>query len=359
MGTDDLENEVMKRRPKRKVKNRDWLSTGSTLLNLACSDHPRRGFLKGHYYFLVGDSTSGKTWLSLTCLAEASINRYFQEHRFIFDDVEGGALMNIRKYFGKTVASKMELPAVDSNGNAIPSRTIEDFFDNVNRAIDQDEPFIYVLDSMDALSSEQEQEKIKKQRKAREQGKDSAGTMTDGKAKKNSENIRQILGGLKDTGSILIIINQTRDNIGFGFEKKTRSGGHALTFYATLEIWSSVKGKLKKTVRKKERQIGTMCKIRTRKNRSTGKDRITYIPIYHSFGIDDIGSCIEYLLDEKYWSKEGNTIDASDFEFKGTFEKLVHHIEDNELERDLQNLVGKLWKEIELACSVKRKSRYE
>jgi hypothetical protein len=40
--------------------------------------------------------------------------------------------------------------------------------------------------------------------------------MGDGKAKKNSSMIRQIKNRLKDKGSILIIISQSRDNIVMG-----------------------------------------------------------------------------------------------------------------------------------------------
>jgi hypothetical protein len=53
------------------------LSTGSTLLNLACSDRPDAGYFKGAYYYLVGDSQAGKTWLLLSCFAEACRNPQF------------------------------------------------------------------------------------------------------------------------------------------------------------------------------------------------------------------------------------------------------------------------------------------
>jgi len=76
------------------------------LLNLACTGNPNGGFFKGHYFQIVGDSTSGKTFLSLTCLAEANINKHFEDYRFIFDDGEGGALMDLTKFFGAGVADK-------------------------------------------------------------------------------------------------------------------------------------------------------------------------------------------------------------------------------------------------------------
>ena len=109
---------------------------------------------------------------------------------------------------------------------------------------------------MDCLSSKEEADKFDQHKKAFRTGKKVPGSYGDGKAKKNSAGIRKLLSDLGKSDSILIIINQTRDNIGFGFDKKTRSGGKALRFYATTEIWSSVVGKLKKNVRGKDRQQG-------------------------------------------------------------------------------------------------------
>ena len=154
-------------------------------------------------------------------------------------------------------------------------------------------------------------------------------------------------------------LNQTRDNLGFGFAKKTRSGGHALRFYATIELWSSVVGKIEKTIKRKPRQLGIKCKIQIKKNRITGRERSVVIPIYHSTGIDDIGSCVDYLIDENYWPAKGSKVKAEEFGFKGTKEKLIQMIEENNWEFDLRDLVSDVWNEIEKACELKRKKRYE
>ena len=337
------------------MTGKDFLSTGSTLLNLACTGFPDRGFIKGRYCFLVGDTTSGKTWLSLTCLAEASVNHNFDGYRFIYDNAEDGALMDIEKFFGKEVAERLEPPWKGF------SNTIEDFYFNVDDAIKGGMPFIYILDSMDSLSSESEADKFDKTKKAYREGKETTGSYGDGKAKVNSGMLRRVIGKpLLDSGSILIIINQTRDNIGaLPFQsKKTRSGGHALDFYACLEMWSSVVGRIAKTVRNKKRQLGINCKIQIKKNRITGRERAVIIPIYHSFGIDDIGSCVDYLVDEEYW-KKGKEIKAKGLGIKGSRDKLIRIIEHQGLERDLRELVGDVWNEIEDACVVKRKKRYE
>jgi len=355
MKTEDIKKALRKKRQKEVLTGKDFLSTGSTLLNLACTGFPDRGFIKGRYCFLVGDTTSGKTWLSLTCLAEASVNHNFDGYRFIYDNAEDGALMDIEKFFGKEVAKRLELPWKGF------SNTIEDFYFNVDDAIKGGMPFIYILDSMDSLSSESEADKFDKTKKAYREGKETTGSYGDGKAKVNSGMLRRVIGKpLLDNGSILIIINQTRDNIkALPFQpKKTRSGGHALGFYACLEIWSSVAEQIKKIVRGKKRQLGINCKIRVKKNRITGRDRTVTIPIYHSFGIDDIGSCVDYLLDEEYWEK-GKEIKAKGLGIKGSRDKLIRIIEHQGLERDLRELVGDVWNEIEDACVVKRKKRYE
>ena len=333
----------------------DYLSSGSSLLNLACTGDVKKCFLKGHYYYLVGDSQSGKTFLSLTCLAEAAINKAFDNHRFIFDNAEDGALMDIKHFFGNKVAGRIEAPGKKQ----VFSETIEDFYYHVDDAIKDGRPFIYILDSMDSLSSEAEKIKFQDQKKANRKNKVITGSMGDGKAKKNSAGIRQLIPALKASGSMLIVISQTRDNMGFGFEKKARSGGHALQFYAALEIWSSCGKKIEKTVKGKDRPIGVNTILKIKKNRVNGKDRQVEAPIYYSIGFDDIGGCINYLLDENHWGLFGQTIKAPEFDFEGTKNGLIKKIESQKLENKLQLLVQTVWNEIEAACDPGRKMRYE
>lgn len=331
-------------------------------MNLACSDNPNNGFFQGHYYYLVGDSASGKTWTTLTCFAEAMRNPDFKDYRLIFDDVENGAQMDVAFYFGKAVARRLEAPAYRKKHRPVFSRTIEEFYHHIFLAIEQGDPFIYVLDSQDALTSEAATTKFSKQRTAMLTGEKAAGSYGDGKAKYHSEHLREVLQGLRRTKSILIVIGQTRDNLGFGFEKKTRSGGKALRFYATLEIWTSVANKIRRNVRGKDRTIGLVCQAEVRKNRITGKigkDRAVEIPIYYGFGIDDVGSCVDYLVAEKHWLKEDKQIDAKELLFKGKRNELIQHIEEEGLEDRVRQLTGEVWNKIEAECQPVRKRRYE
>ena len=352
------------------IKPEDLLSTGSTLLNLACADNPHGGLPKGKYSLLVGDSAAGKTFLSMTCFAEACINPNFQDHRLIYDNAEDGCMIDIERFFGKAVADKIEPPGEDKEG-ASYSETIEDFYYNIDNAIKEEEPFIYVLDSMDSLSSEYEGKKFDQGKKAADKTvseDDNAeetkvkGSYGDGKAKQNSTNIRRLLAPLRKSGSILLILCQTRDNY-TGYGGKVRSGGHALRFYATLEIWFSIKEEIKKGVKGAQRLVGTLSSIRVKKNRITGKKREPILlPIFPSYGIDDVSSCVEYLIKEKCWTKQGKVFvpkGMGEVIKPGTKEKLVKDIETLGKETKLRRLVGNRWKEIDEACAVKdRKSRY-
>lgn len=341
-----------------KVSRRDLLSTGSTLLNLACCDNPFGGFLKGKYYFLVGDSASGKTFLSMTCFAEAARSKQFKDYRLVYDNVEDGCLMDVEHLFGKAVADRLEYPAKDADGDPVFSSTIEELYYHLDDLIQEGLPFIYVLDSMDGLSSEDEKKKFKEHKEAHIKQVKTPGSYGDGKAKKNSEGLRRVLNGLRDTGSILIIISQTRDNLDFGFETKTRSGGRALRFYATVEIWSSIAGQIKKTVKGKERSIGVSINLKVKKNRITGKCREVDVDIYPTYGMDDVGTCVDYLVSEGWWVKGKQTIKAPEFKMEATRDKIIAKIEKENLEPELRSIVGKCWKEIEEASAPERKARY-
>ncbi len=357
MGTvDAIKNGLGKAKRKPKFS---YLNSGCTLLNMACTGTPNGGFALGTMVLLVGDSSSGKTWLTMTCLAEASIDERFDDYDLIFDDAENGCHMDIERYFGPEVKRRL-IPPKGTKRQPIYSETVEDFYDNLDEAHERGKPFIYILDSMDVLSSSDEEKKQKEARTARKAGKEAAGSYGDGKAKKNSANLRRAVAKLRKTNSILIIITQTRDNIGFGaqFNPKTRSGGKVLKFYAHLEIWTEIIGQLTKSVMGKKRAQGITTRCSVKKNRSTGKNTRVEIPIYYSMGLDELGASIAYLVEEGIWKESKGVITAEHFDFKGKQEKLVTLIENEGYEKDLQMLVYDTWYAVEKASAVTRKSRY-
>lgn len=346
---------IIKKRHKEEKAQRDpSLSTGSTLLNLALTDSPRGGFQKGKFYFLVGDSASGKSMFSMTCLAEAVKNPAFQDYRFIYDNCEDGMLMDVNRFFGSEVERKLEAPGGENEFSV----TVEEFYYHLDDAFKKGTPFIYVLDSMDALESEADQAKFEEQKKAHRSGKQSSGTYGMAKAKQNSVLLRKAMAGLRATGSILIIISQTRDAVNMmGWETKTRSGGRALRFYATCEIWLSLAGAIKKTIRGKPRKIGNHIQIEVKKNRITGKLHKVMTAIYPSYGIDDIGSCIDYLVEENWWKKSKGSIKAGEL---GTLsrEKLIQLFDEKGKFKLLRKEVASCWRAVEQEGELQRTRRY-
>lgn len=345
----------LKLRPK-VMSSKVLLSTGSTTLNLACSGNWRGGVPMGTYGLLAGDSDSGKTWLARTMLAEAANNPAFDNHRLIFTDPEHGSLMDMKYFFGKKLTSRLE--------EREDVETTEQFYYKVDDDLKDGRPFVHVLDSMDALQSEKDQEQFEKEKKAsRKQGgaEDVTGSYGTQKAKKNSGRLRVIANKIKASDSILILIAQLRQNIGFGatMNPKVISGGMSLKYYAHLVLWTASKGSIKKKVKNKDRELGTEVLVKVKKNRLQGKKRSALFPIYHSFGIDDVGSCVEYLLEEGHWTASKGRFAAPEFEFSGSKEQLIKKIEEEDAETELRALVGEVWTQIEDGCKVERKKRYE
>jgi hypothetical protein len=371
--SESTKSETEKIKAKLKVKKAivgpdysNGLSTGSTLLNLAYTGRPTVGYVPGNYFFFVGDSDTGKSFLTLVAMAEAARNDFYKDHSFYFDNVEEGVQMDIGRYFGKDMARRLQAPQT-VKGVPQHSTTVEEFYFNLDDCLDRG-PCIYVLDSMDALSSVSEGKHFSKLKKALhkestpgdDEGEKVSGSYGDGKAKFNSSTIRQMLPKISKTDSILIIIAQTRDNVGsFSFEKKTKSGGRSLDFYAQVQTWTSLKKQLKKPVRGTDRHVGNLCTFHVKRSRFTGRKNKIDIPIYFSHGVDDVGSCVDFLIEEKHWSKTKQSIEATEFEFKGTREKLIELIEGADREPQLQSIVAQVWLDIEEAMSINRKKKYQ
>jgi len=342
-----------------KINRENLVPTGSTLLNLACSDNLIGGWPLGKVINLIGDSSSGKTFLALTSLAECSREKRFDDYRLIYDDAEAALEINLKTLFGKRFSKRLEWWRLEDKKNKDrfkASDTIQDFYRNVISCIEEDRPFIYVLDSFDALTSEEEIERTKKLVR----NKDQSGSYKMEKAKLASEILRVIKARLGETKSLVLIISQTRDKIGVAFgSSKTRSGGKALRFYSCHELWMAVKGHEKKTIKGKGREIGIRALVKIKKNKLTGKPRQVEFPIYYEMGIDDIGSMVDFLIEEGVWSKSGRIIKADFLDMTGTRREIIGNIEDQNLEHKLKNLVAQTWMDIEGALKKKKKKRFE
>jgi RecA/RadA recombinase len=341
-----------------------FIPTGNALLNLALSDSVDGGYGIGKMVNLIGDSSSGKTILALTMMAECNCDPHFDGYDFDFDDAEVALEIDIPKLFGKRFANRIHFRK---------SKTIEDFYGYMYNKIQSGKPFITILDSFDALTSRDEQKRAaefgKQEAKRIENEEDEdqeeketsdkqKGSYKTEKPKMASEIFRVCCDGIAQTDSFLIIISQTRDNIGFGamFTPKTRSGGKALKFYATHEIWLATG----KSHEKLGRPIGADCMVKVTKNKLTGKRREIYFPIYYDYGVDSIESCINFLIKEKIWTKTRALIDTKGFiSDKMSTNKLISYIEYESIENKLNKLVQKVWDDIEEEIKLNRKPKYD
>ena len=346
---------MKRRRRKTKKKHIDGLiPTGSTMLNLTLSDSTKGGWQKGKIANLIGDSSSGKTFLALSTLAECCYNPDFDNYRLIYDDVEAASEFDLRELFGD-LADRIEPPARDEDGEPVYSNFIQDFHYFVLDALEDGRPFIYILDSLDALDAKEDQEKIKEQRDAHRKGTKAKGTYGMAKAKGMSSMLRNIKRGLKDTDSFLLIVSQVRENLDpMSFAKKKRAGGKALKFYCTHEVWMShIQAKKSKGL-----VIGTSTHLKCTKNKLTGKVRESQFEIFYDYGIDDIGSMVDFLVDVGVWKKKKASIVADGLGITASRKKLIQEIEENGLQSSVREMCGQAWLEREKAVRLKRKRKY-
>ena len=317
------------------TRRSDLVPTGSTLLNLALSGQAVGGFKLGTVSNLIGDSSSGKTFLALQMFAEAVRDKRFKDYELVYDDAESALMIDIESLFGK------EIMRIRTD---IRSTRIEDFFVNLRKVMEGERPFIYVLDSLDSVYSKEEDD-----RKDEEIGR----RQIPNEPRILSQMLRRVNDVIKDTDSLLLIVSQTRKNIGVTFGMKSRrAGGDALRFYSCHELWMAIR----KHIKRKERDVGVVSRCRIMKNKLMGRQREVEFPILFDYGIDDLSSMISWMESEGFWKKEGKSL-KTDYG-KMTESKLINYLEENDLERELQGIVEDRWNQIESSIKTDRKKRY-
>lgn len=346
--------------------------TGSTLLNCCCSDTAFGGWHLGKIVTLPGSSQSGKSFFALTAFAEANLYPRFDEFDFIYDDVEEACEFNIPYLFGESAATRIKAPAYDGK-TPVYSNTIQDFQSFILKRCKatkkECKPFIWVEDSLDALTSDEELEKEYRKAIARAQSREALqeikGSYKTEKAKIMGQVLRIIKSELKKTNSLLIIVQQIRDKIGASFGKKTTtSGGHAPFFYSAHQVWLSTRSAHKVNGTK----IGTHINVELTKNKLTGKERSFETDIFYDYGIDDIGTNVDYLCKGRYFDNDRDTkgkikpntyvipelnLIGQKNTLKAAFRK------DPDLAFELQKLVGKYWTEFEDSIKLGWRAKYK
>lgn len=332
----------------------ELLPTGSTLLNLACAGSPFGGYSMGSIVNLVSDSDVGKSILAMTTMADIATKKAYDHYRLIYLAVEP-LNFDIEQLFGKKAKERIEVMLLE---------TIEEVFVHFMKWCSERRSFVCVVDSYDALQVQDEVKKGKEasKRKAGPTKDDNmAGYDSAAKTKKLKTFLRFAKTDLPKSKSLLIVISQVIQNMEPGMFKPKFivTGGQPIKHFPIHRIWL----KPVKDIDVLGRRIGRRVRAEVFKNHFTGKHREAEFPVYEQLGVDDLGSCVDFLVDEKHWkesTKKGETgITCPELNFTGESVKdIIKHIENNNLYQELYRTVTKKWQEIEEALKLDRKPRF-
>lgn len=329
---------------------KELLPSGCTWLNCACSDYPYGAFKPGTIINITGDSSAGKSMLALTSLADIVYLPKFSDYDLYYNDAEHAGFINIKNMFGKEAYERINTEYSSDN--------LEEFINDIFEVIERDRPFAFILDSWDAIQPLDEFDKMYK--KYVKKDPKVAGSMDMQKQKMMSKILSMINSKIEQSQGLFVIVCQTRDNVGatgYGAPKDTRSGGRALKFYSTHEIWL----KHIKEIKEKSRSIGNRVRAKVSKNKLTGKRREAEFDIYNEYGVDDISSCVSMILEDGGWKKTKQTIHADLYgdTFDGTISKVIEWIEDDQSRiKKMRRFVGEVWLDAEEEVRITRPRRY-
>lgn len=316
-------------------QNLQFVSTGCTTLDCSLGG----GYVLGRMANIVGDKSTAKTGLA----TEALINfkRAYPQGKAAYRETEGAYDMDYAAAMG------LPIEEIDFGDLEDPIITVEAFDKDFKKFLDEcikdDVPGIYVLDSFDSLSDDEE---IKSDL--------DKGSYGMAKQKKIGIMFRKLNKKLEKSKVLLIIVSQVRENIGVTFgEKYRRSGGKALDFYATHIFWLAHTKILKRTIKKVERPYGISLKSKCKKNKVGFPFREAEFDFIFGFGIDDLGSSVQFL-------KSVGRLELVDIKDSKVKEYLadVDKMSDREYKRERRRLaraVRVAWNDIETNFLPKRR----
>ena len=265
-----------------------WVSTGCAMLDVAISNRPYGGLPVGRITEVTGLEQSGKSLLSAHLLAETQK----QGGVAVLIDTETAVSREFLEAIGVDV-SKLLYVTADS---------VEQIFDFTETIIEKvretskDRIVTIVVDSVAAASTKTEL--------AADYGKD--GYATD-KAIIISKAMRKITNMIGRQKITLVFTNQLRQKMNampFG-DPWTTSGGKALAFHASVRLRLKGMGQLKMKVNGNDKVVGMKVRCQVVKNRMGPPLRSADFEIYFDRGIDNYGSWLGVMKDEKLVKQAG------------------------------------------------------
>jgi recombination protein RecA len=255
----------------------EWVSTGSTLLDIAISNRPDGGFPVGRIVELQGMEASGKSLI----MAHALANTQKKGGLAVYIDTENALSEEFLRAIGVDV----------NNMLYIPLETIEDIFEAIENIIEsirktsKDRLVTIVVDSISAATTKIEQDA--------DYDKDGWATS---KAILMSKAMRKITNTIGKQRVLLLCASQLREKMGVMFgDKYTTSGGKALGFHASCRIRLKPIGKLKSGSGATEQIIGVQTEAQVIKNRMGPPFKKAEFDVYFDSGIDDVNSWLKLL----------------------------------------------------------------
>ena len=295
---------------------KEWVGTGSTILDLAISNRKNGGFPVGRVSEITGLEQSGKSLLA----AHVLLNTQKKGGLAVYIDTENAISAEFLTAIGLNLKDMLY----------IPLDTMEDVFEAVEviiekvRSSDKNKLVTIVIDSIAGASTKTEM--------AADFDKDGYATA---KALIISKAMRKITNLIGRERICLIITNQLRQKLNAPAfsDPWTSPGGKALPFHASVRIRLSSIGAIKVKVEGHEEIVGSRIKAKLVKNRCGPPLRECVYEVYFDSGIDDYSSWLTTMKDHSLVSQSGawyswtnkETGEVIKFQSKDFVEKIMNH----------------------------------
>lgn len=263
----------------------EWVSTGSTLLDLAVSNRQHGGLPVGKMVELSGLEGTGKSLICGHLISETQK----QGGLSVFFDSESA----IDKAFWTALGVDVK------NVNCVPFTTVEELFNKLElcigafRKANKNRLLTIFVDSIAQASVEKEMEA--------EHGVDGYNT---GKSLVIGKAMRKITNLLAKQRILLVFTNQLRYNMNAGpfGDKWITPGGKALPYSCSVRIRLANLGKLTKG----DEVIGMKAQVQVIKNRCGPNFRTAAFEIHYDSGIQDLASWLKFMKEHGIITGDGH-----------------------------------------------------